>query len=152
MLTESPHIEPDIIQGGMGIAVSSWKLAREVATHGALGVVSGTAIDSVIARRLQDGDADGSIRKAMRHFPNQQIVHEILEMYFIEGGKAQGLPYTLLPKITVAPTCFATNLIVVSTFIEVWLAKEGHSGLVGINALQKIQMAIPAQIYGAILA
>ncbi|MSW73681.1 MAG: nitronate monooxygenase [Actinobacteria bacterium] len=145
-------MEPDIIQGGMGIAVSSWKLAREVATHGALGVVSGTAIDSVIARRLQDGDADGSIRKAMRHFPNQQIVHEILEMYFIEGGKAQGLPYTLLPKITVAPTCFATNLIVVSTFIEVWLAKEGHSGLVGINALQKIQMAIPAQIYGAILA
>ena len=43
---------PTIIQGGMGIAVSSWQLAKQVAIAGELGVISGTAIDSVIARRL----------------------------------------------------------------------------------------------------
>ena len=42
---------PTIIQGGMGIAVSSWQLAKEVAIAGELGVISGTAIDSVVARR-----------------------------------------------------------------------------------------------------
>jgi|GEM_PF-4251078 NAD(P)H-dependent flavin oxidoreductase YrpB (nitropropane dioxygenase family) len=31
---------PDIIQGGMGVAVSGWKLAGEVATAGAAGTVS----------------------------------------------------------------------------------------------------------------
>ena len=35
--------EPIIIQGGMGVAVSSWKLAKAVAVTGQLGVVSGTA-------------------------------------------------------------------------------------------------------------
>ena len=48
---------PAIIQGGMGAAVSSWALAKEVAKCGQLGVVSGTALESVVARRLQDGDA-----------------------------------------------------------------------------------------------
>lgn len=49
-------LPPAVIQGGMGIAVSSWPLARAVAMAGQLGVVSGTALDSVIARRLQDGE------------------------------------------------------------------------------------------------
>ena len=49
METNSSLKYPTIIQGGMGIAVSSAHLAREVAMHGQLGVVSGTAIDSVVA-------------------------------------------------------------------------------------------------------
>ena len=53
---------PVVIQGGMGIAVSSWQLARQVSLHGQLGVVSGTALDGVIARRLQDGDAGGHVQ------------------------------------------------------------------------------------------
>jgi nitronate monooxygenase len=36
---------PIIIQGGMGIGVSHWPLARAVSSHGQLGVVSGTALD-----------------------------------------------------------------------------------------------------------
>ena len=35
-----------IIQGGMGIGVSSWRLARRVAQLGEFGVVSGTAVDN----------------------------------------------------------------------------------------------------------
>jgi glutaminase len=36
--------------------------------------------------------------------------------------------------------------------VEVWLAKEGHDGLIGMNLLEKIQMCIPAQLFGAMLA
>ena len=53
---------PIVIQGGMGIGVSDWKLARSVSLKGQLGVVSGTAINSVLVRRLQDGDKDGPRR------------------------------------------------------------------------------------------
>ena len=63
---------PLIIQGGMGIAISSWKLARTVSMAGQLGVVSGTSIDAVITRRLQDGDLDGSIRRTLLQFPDQE--------------------------------------------------------------------------------
>ena len=44
---------PTIIQGGMGVAVSGWRLAHAVSSLGQLGVVSGTALDQVFARRLQ---------------------------------------------------------------------------------------------------
>ena len=37
---------PKIIQGGMGVRISSWNLAREVSRRGELGVVSGTAMVS----------------------------------------------------------------------------------------------------------
>ena len=53
---------PSIIQGGMGIGVSDFRLARAVAELGGLGVVSGTAVDTVMVRRLQLGDADGPAR------------------------------------------------------------------------------------------
>ncbi len=52
---------PEIIQGGMGIGVSHWCLAKAVSMQGQMGVVSGTAIDSVIVRRLQLGDPGGDI-------------------------------------------------------------------------------------------
>ena len=57
--------EPIIIQGGMGAAVSAWQLARAVSLAGQLGVVSGTAIDVVLARRLQLGDPGGHMRRAL---------------------------------------------------------------------------------------
>ena len=79
---------PVIIQGGMGIAVSNWQLAKRVSKAGQLGVVSGTAIDNVFARRLQDGDKSGDTRRALSHFPNQEIVEKLLKKYFIEIGRA----------------------------------------------------------------
>ena len=42
-----------IIQGGMGVAVSDWRLAGAVSSEGQLSVVSGTDIDTVLVRRLQ---------------------------------------------------------------------------------------------------
>ena len=60
---------PLLIQGGMGVAVSNHRLARAVAMTGHLGVVSGVAIDLVLARRLQDGDPGREMRNAMARFP-----------------------------------------------------------------------------------
>ena len=50
---------------GMGVAVSAWQLARAVSLTGQLGVVSGTALDLVLARRLQIGDPGGHMRRAL---------------------------------------------------------------------------------------
>jgi NAD(P)H-dependent flavin oxidoreductase YrpB (nitropropane dioxygenase family) len=143
---------PVVIQGGMGIAVSSWQLARVVSQTGQLGVVSGTAIDSVFARRLQDGDANGDMRRAMANFPFPEIAHRVLTRYFRSAGKEEGHQYIAAPKLNLKPSPEALELLVVSNFAEVWLAKEGHNGLVGINYLEKIQMATPSSAYGAMLA
>ncbi|MGZ4620293.1 MAG: nitronate monooxygenase, partial [Frankiaceae bacterium] len=44
------------------------------------------------------------------------------------------------------------ELTVVANFCEVYLAKEGHRGLVGINYLRKIELPIPFGCLGAMLA
>ena len=143
---------PTIIQGGMGIAVSSWQLAKEVSIAGELGVISGTAIDSVVARRLQDGDLTGDIRRAMAAYPHQETIKEIMDRFFIEDGREDGKPYLDVPKLSIKGNLFSNKLLTVASFVEVWLAKEGHNGLIGMNILEKIQLAIPAQLYGAMLA
>ena len=143
---------PPIIQGGMGVGVSSWKLAREVSRAGQLGVVSGTALDVVVARRLQDGDADGHVRRALGAFPVPALAERVLRRYFRAEGRGPNQPYLPVPKLRVNPPAAALELSVVANFVEVWLAKEGHSGQVGINFLEKVQMATPSAAYGAMLA
>jgi len=143
---------PIIIQGGMGIAVSDWKLAKTVSMTGQLGVVSGTAINSVLVRRLQDGDSDGHMRRALRAFPSQDIAQKIIESYFIEGGKAATQSYKRAPMSAVNSPKSLLQLTVAASFVEVWLAKEGHPGLVGINLLEKIHLPNLPCLYGAMLA
>ncbi len=144
--------EPAIIQGGMGVAVSSWRLARAISTVGQLGVVSGTALDIVLARRLEVGDPTGDVRRALRHFPSAEVAERVLESHFVPGGRAEGEPFAGVPMPTAAPTRRRQELAVVAGFVEVFLAREGHGGLVGINFLEKIQMPTPATLYGALLA
>lgn len=141
---------PPIIQGGMGAAVSSWRLAKAVSQRGQLGVVSGVALDLVLARRLQDGDED--CRRALEHFPHQDMAQRALTRFFREGGRPPGTPYAPLPHLTVHPHRASTELVVLGGFAEVWLAKEGNDGLVGINCLEKIQMSTPGTLLGAMVA
>jgi NAD(P)H-dependent flavin oxidoreductase YrpB (nitropropane dioxygenase family) len=88
---------PEIIQGGMGTGVSNWELAKSVAKLGQLAVVSGTAIDVILVRRLQDGDVGGHMRRALRAFPWQDMVQTILAKYYQKGGKATGYAYKPVP-------------------------------------------------------
>ncbi|MEO6820985.1 MAG: nitronate monooxygenase [Candidatus Nanopelagicales bacterium] len=143
---------PVVIQGGMGVAVSSWQLARAVARCGQLGVVSGTALDAVLARRLQDGDPTGDVRRALDHFPVPALANRVLAKYFRPGGRTPGQPYLPVAKLTLRPTRAQQELAVVGNFVEVWLAKDGHDGLVGVNYLEKVQLATPAAAFGAVLA
>jgi len=143
---------PTIIQGGMGAAVSNWRLARAVSWLGQLGVVAGTALDQILSRRLQDGDEDGHIRRALEHFPFPQITQRILDTYFIPGGRDAKQPYHTPQMQTVEGTVPSNELCIAANFVEVFLAKEGHSGMVGINFLEKIQMPHLPSLYGAMLA
>lgn len=143
---------PLVIQGGMGVNVSSWQLARAVALRGQLGVVSGTALDAVLARELQDGDPGGHARRALAAFPDPEMASRVLTRYFVPGGKDPGAPYRPNPTLTVTPTAGAVELAVLGNFVHVWLAKEGHDGPIGINFLEKIQMATPSAALGAVLA
>ncbi|HEX5790493.1 MAG TPA: nitronate monooxygenase [Luteolibacter sp.] len=143
---------PVIIQGGMGVAVSNWRLAREVSSRGHLGVVSGTALNTVLVRRLQCGDPGGHMRRALAACPLVHAAERIQERYFIEGGKATGAPFQLSQLFSLHPSRDLNELTVVANFVEVFLAKEGHAGRVGINLLEKIQLPTLASIYGAMLA
>ena len=78
-LKAKASVHPTIIQGGMGVAVSGWQLARAVSSLGQLGVISGTALDAVLVRRLQDGDAGGHVRRALEQFPFRPAVEAVLQ-------------------------------------------------------------------------
>lgn len=143
---------PVLIQGGMGAGVSEWRLAKAVAQAGQLGVVSGTALDAILVRRLQVGDPGGHVRRAMAAFPIPGIVDAILERYFIEGGKAADQPFKSSPVPAIKPNRKLEELMIVGNFVEVYLAKEGHDGLVGINFLEKIQTPNLCSAFGAMLA
>jgi nitronate monooxygenase len=141
-----------IIQGGMGSGVSDWRLARAVSMTGQLGVVSSTALDNIMARRLQEGDKDGALRRALAAFPEKLIAKRLLDKYFIPGGKAPDVPYKPVTLYTLNPPRELEELTLIANFCEVYLAKEGHQGLVGINLLEKIQMSTLPSLYGAMLA
>jgi nitronate monooxygenase len=143
---------PLIIQGGMGIGVSNWHLARAVSTRGHLGVVSGTCIDSLFVRRLQDGDEGGHLRRAMEAFPLPDVAAEALDRWFIPGGKAPDASYRLLSMWRQKVDLVREQVTMLSSFAEVYLAKEGHDGSVGINLLTKVQMPNLPTLYGAMLA
>lgn len=142
---------PMIIQGGMGVAVSSWTLAQAVSLQGQLGVVSGTALDHVLARRLWDGDPGGHMRRAMEAFPIADIAEEMLERFF-RPEDAPPAPYPDIPMYQKTLRPIHERLLTLANFVEVYLAKEGHDNPVGMNRLTKIQLPTLPSLYGAILA
>ena len=143
---------PKLIQGGMGVGVSSWALAQAVSRKGQLGVVSGVALDVVHARRLNDGDPGGHLRRAYESFVRPEVVERVLRRYFRPRGRPPGTPYLTVPSHRLDPPSLLIDLTVLANFAEVSLAKEGHSGLIGINYLEKIQLPTLYALYGAMLA
>ncbi len=136
----------------MGAGVSDWRLARAVSQTGQLGVVSGTALATILARRLQNGDADGQMRRALEKFPVSGITEKILADYFIPGGKPANAPFKLTPLPGLDSGHDYVALTIAANFVEVFLAKEGHAGFVGINFLEKIQFPTLPSLFGAMLA
>jgi nitronate monooxygenase len=143
---------PPIIQGGMGVGISGWRLARAVSQQGQLGVVSGTTLDVLLTRQLQLGDIGGHLRRALAAFPYPETAARILDRYFIAGGKAADAPFKTPPMISHEPGRSTRELVIASSFVAIHLAKEGHYGCVGLNLLEKIQTPTLLALYGAMLA
>lgn len=144
---------PIIIQGGMGVAISDWNLARAVSMQGQLGVISGTAIALIMLARLMKGDIGGHMRRGLSQFPFQEPVQRILDNYYVPEAKKGYWPYYNRPPMwTLNPPKALNELTVIASFVEVFLAKEGHQNAVGLNLLEKVQMPTMASLYGAMLA
>jgi len=168
-----------LIQGGMGVYVSNWRLARAVAATRpgqTAGTVSGTALDVVYVRLLQLGDPGGHARRALRAFDTAfgtGIGQKIVDRYFIDGGKAPEDRFARAPmqlvhmqpavpsmpqaagdraQVPLALEADVIELLIATGFAEVWLAKEGHPGTVFINFLNKIELPLIYVMYGAMLA
>src|SRR5580698_7795207 len=116
---------PWLIQGGMGIAISGWPLARAVSAQGQLGVVSGTAIDNVFVRRLQDDGIVDELQRAFDAFPAPRVVDAIVHKYGAVR-RTGSTPYRSLPALTRDSTGRSIDAIVLASFVEVTLAKIGH--------------------------
>jgi nitronate monooxygenase len=92
------------------------------------------------------------MRRALANVPLPEVVQTILDRYYTPGGKPEGAPHKLPIKYTVRPPKSLNQFTAIANFVEVFLAKENHSGLVGINLLEKVQMPTLASLYGAMLA
>ncbi|NDJ79058.1 MAG: nitronate monooxygenase [Chloroflexi bacterium] len=142
---------PRIIQGGMGVAISSWRLAKTVSEMGHLGVISGTGIGIVLIARLMQGDPDGEVRRALRHFPFPDAAQAVQDKYFVPDGIADDASYKRATMWTIDPPDDLNRLTIIANFVEVFLAKEGHNNPVGINLLEKVQLPNISSLYGAML-
>lgn len=144
----------DVMQGGMGVAISDYKLAGAVAHEGATGLVSGTAIGVVLARRLQDGDPTGEILSALGLYPVPEIAEKLIRLFYKEGGRQSGERYKSVSMFGLNPPKVAADLAVLGAFVEVTLAKQRArgNGLVGMNLLTKIEEPNLHTLYGAMQA
>ncbi|GAB1421789.1 nitronate monooxygenase [Anaerolineales bacterium] len=144
---------PQIIQGGMGVAVSSWQLANAVSREGQLGVVSGTGIGLVLIGRLMQGDPGGYVQAALADFPIPRVAKNILDKYYRPDGTPDvPMTYKRPTMWTIKPPVELVELTIAGNFVEVWLAKQGHQNPVGINLLEKVQLPNLSSLYGAMLA
>ena len=146
------NTEPKIIQGGMGIGVSGWILARASALAGAIGTISGTAVVHLLVDALQKGDPGGFFRKALKSFPYPNIAKNVLDTYFVEGGLSSEKKQKPVPMWSFTPPEILKSLTVCANYAFVWLAKEGHQKPVFVNYLEKIQIPHIYSILGAMLA
>ncbi|HSP54617.1 MAG TPA: nitronate monooxygenase, partial [Dehalococcoidia bacterium] len=152
--------EPELIQGGMGVGISSWELARAVAQAGerldrqVLGVVSGVGLAITMVLRLRRGDAN--MRRAVEAFCVPDIALGILGKYWLRSGRSSKDRLPPKPELLVNGSeerkAELARLVVVANFAEVWLAKEGHSRPIGVNYLEKIQLPRLPEMFGAMLA
>jgi nitronate monooxygenase len=139
-----------IIQGGMGVGVSGWRLAKASAKAGAIGTVSGTAVANLLADSLQKGDPGGHFRRALSKFPFPKIAKEVLDEYFVEGGECVKRKEISMWDFTPPPILI--SLTICANFAFIWLAKDRHKNPIFVNYLEKIQMPHIYSILGAMLA
>ncbi|MBP9728139.1 MAG: nitronate monooxygenase [Candidatus Moranbacteria bacterium] len=134
---------PRIIQGGMGIGVSNWRLAQAVSLTGQIGTVSLVAGPHLMARRLQLGDVN--MLRPLQAFPVPEVAEQIRSKYWLREK-------TPIPMFSLSPNRELSWLTIFAGFAEVWLAKEWHNGKVAGNLLEKVQTPTLYAMLGAMWA
>ena len=79
------------------------------------------------------------------------MAERVWRAYYIPDGKHESEPYKTLPMHAKDGPRELEELCIVANFVEVFLAREGHSNPVGINYLEKIQIPHLPSLYGAML-
>ena len=92
------------------------------------------------------------MQRGLEAFPFPEMARRIWQEYFVPGGKPSEAPYPAMPMHQRRDPRKLVELCMVSNFVEVFLAREGHKNPVGINFLEKVQIPHLASIYGAMLA
>jgi nitronate monooxygenase len=142
---------PKIIQGGMGVNISSPLLAKTVSMFSkinkeTLGTISGVVLEKVMTRQLGQGGPNAqAIIRALKTFPFNDVAEEIISEYHEK-------PHKNTPAFTVNPSRLLINLTICANYAFVKIAKEGHNNPVSINYLEKIAMPHVYAIFGAMLA
>jgi len=141
------HELPPLIQGGMGVRISGWKLANATARAGALGVVSTTGLRHIVIEEIRAGDEDAIA--IARSFPIERYAQDILS--FAPGGPCHEKPQPM--DFSDPRRCgLPRRLSAIAAYIEVVRAKSGHRGMVGANVMWKCALTALPSIYGAMLA
>lgn len=138
---------PPLIQGGMGVRISGWKLARATAGMGAIGVISTVGLRQIVVEEIRGGDRDAI--DTARRFPIPRYVDDLLS--YAPGGDRHRKP---IPMDSPDPhkCALPRRLAAISAFVEVSRAKQGHRGMVGANVMWKLALTALPSIYGAMLA
>jgi nitronate monooxygenase len=142
----------EIILGGMGIYITTPFLANICARCGALGTVSCTGAERVLANLLQLGDVHGHYKRALQNFPFPEVAERVWDKYFISGGKPKHQKFKEVPLFSLKPRRDLIELAIVASFAFVWLAKEGHDNPISVNYLEKLQIGHIYHLTGAMLA
>lgn len=168
-----------MIQGGMGVYISNWKLARAASMSklGSIaGTLSGTAMDYIYTRKLQLGDPGSHVHDAFTALDKMfgcEIGKKTYDKYYIKNGKQPSERFKNPPKAVVKTLDGSTSvpmpatqgetiklkldeelveLMIAVGFAEVYLAKKNNNGVIFINFLNKIDLPLIFTMYGAILA
>lgn len=100
---------------------------------------SGTAIDAIVARRLNMGDVGGHIRRALEHFPVPGVAGSA-SMTGTSPGRQEPHAPSSRSRCRRNRCRRLRGTHRAAGLVEVFLAKEGHDGPIGINYLEKIQL------------
>ncbi len=139
-----------IRQGGMGVYISTPRLAKAVSLAGGIGTVSGTLADHILARLLHNGDPGGDVVRALSHFPVPEIAEQVIQKYLRKN--TEDTTPLRIPFPTIDHSEEHRALIMCANFALVWLAKEGHAQPIAINYLEKVQLPFLYALAGAMLA
>ncbi len=120
------------------MGISGWRLARASAQYSPhmLGTVSGVVLHEIMLDVLRNNKSDSrEIKRVLTEadFPFPKIATKILDKYCNNPSKKA-------PIMKITPSDELIELLVVSAYIYIKLAKEGHTNKINLNLLEKTAM------------